>query len=164
MSRRSIAFWGAALLTSLLALQAGAEAGAESGAEPTAQLDAESARRAHRLATDLMSPYCPGRTLADCPSPDAAALRSELRALLDGGVPEQEVRAQLEQRFGGAISGVPRTRLGWVLPGIALVLGALGLAIALHRLLRAPRGGAAQPPVSDPELEAQLDAEIERLR
>jgi cytochrome c-type biogenesis protein CcmH/NrfF len=163
-----MAFWGAALLTSLLALQAGAElgaeSGAESGAEPTAQLDAESARRAHRLASDLMSPYCPGRTLADCPSPDATALRNELRALLDGGVPEQEVRAQLAQRFGGAISGVPRTRLGWVLPGIALVLGALGLAIALHRLLRAPRGGAAEPPVSDPELEAQLDAELERMR
>jgi cytochrome c-type biogenesis protein CcmH/NrfF len=111
-----------------------------------------------------MSPYCPGRTLADCPSPDAAALRRELRNLLDAGVPEKEVRTQLEARFGGAISGVPRTRLGWVLPGIALLLGAVALVLALRRLSRAPRDAAGEPPVSDPELEAQLDAELERLR
>jgi cytochrome c-type biogenesis protein CcmH/NrfF len=160
MSRRSIAVWSAVLLTSFLSLHAGAEA----PAEPPAQLDTESARRAHRLSSDLMSPYCPGRTLADCPSPDAAALRRELRNLLDAGVPEKEVRTQLEARFGGAISGVPRTRLGWVLPGIALLLGAVALVLALRRLSRAPRDAAGEPPVSDPELEAQLDAELERLR
>ena len=27
------------------------------------------------VANELMSPFCPGRTLADCPSPDAASLR-----------------------------------------------------------------------------------------
>ena len=26
------------------------------------------------LANDLMSPFCPGRTLADCPSPQAKSL------------------------------------------------------------------------------------------
>jgi hypothetical protein len=30
---------------------------------------------AYDLPNDLMSPFCPGRSLADCPSPDAASLR-----------------------------------------------------------------------------------------
>jgi hypothetical protein len=40
----------------------------------------------------------------------------------------------------------------------------LALVLALRRLSRAPRDAAGEPPVSDPELEAQLDAELERLR
>ena len=45
----------------------------------------ERARRAYALAGELLSPYCPGRTLADCPSPDAGALREEIRTRIDSG-------------------------------------------------------------------------------
>lgn len=122
----------------------------------------EGARRAHRLTTAVMSPYCPGRTLADCPSPDAAALRKEVRSLLDAGRSEEEVRSLLERQFGDSVIGVPRSLLAWLLPLLALGLGLVGLALALRKLASPPEptdqpgAGSAR----DASLEAELDAEI----
>ena len=126
------------------------------------QLDVEAARRAHRLSTDVMSPFCPGRTLADCPSPDAAALRKEVRALLDAGRSEDEVRSMLERHFGDSVVGVPRSPLAWLLPLLALGLGLVGLAFALRRLAARPEpGGPTEDRTAlDASLEAELDAEI----
>ena len=58
--------------------------GPVNGAE--AETPTEKARAAYALSRELMSPYCPGRTLADCPSPDAAALREEIRDRIEAGV------------------------------------------------------------------------------
>ncbi len=118
----------------------------------------EDARRAHALARDLMSPYCPGRTLADCPSPDAAALRAEIRGLIDAGLDEGAVRARLEQRFGDAVIGVPRSVLGWTLPGLILLAGA---AVLVRVLRRISNGGGPEPdPIDDPELDEDLEREL----
>jgi cytochrome c-type biogenesis protein CcmH len=138
------------LVALLLMLGAGAAAA-------QAVSDPEVARKAHGISSDVMSPYCPGRTLADCPSPNAAALREEVRELLAAGVPEQEVRSRLETRFGDDIVGVPRSLLGWSLPVVALVLGAGGVIVALRRMsTRATPSSAGV----DPDLEAELDREL----
>ncbi len=121
--------------------------------------DTETARRAHAISSDIMSPYCPGRTLADCPSPDAAALRGEVRTLVAQGVSEPEIRARLEAHFGDVVRGVPRSLWGWLLPVVALLLGAVALVVALRRMLRPPPDAAEASPV-DPELEAELDREL----
>jgi cytochrome c-type biogenesis protein CcmH/NrfF len=141
----SIAFAGA-----LLALDARAS-----------EFDSDTARQAHRISQELMSPYCPGRTLSDCPSPDAAALRQEVRERLEAGVPERELRQDLARRYGDALIGVPRGRLGWLLPALLLAAGAGALAFALRRLSR-PRGAAelARDPL-EPEL-AELARELDR--
>ena len=91
-------------------------------------------REAHALSRELMSPYCPGRTLADCPSPDAAAVRREIRTRLAAGETSDQVRAGLEHRFGDAVVGVPRTPLGWILPGLGLLLGIWMLRRAWSRI------------------------------
>jgi cytochrome c-type biogenesis protein CcmH/NrfF len=126
----------------------------------SAELDVEAARRAHRVAASVMSPFCPGRTLADCPSPDAAALRQDVRALLDAGASEEEVRQRLEARFGEEVTALPKSALAWLLPIAILDVGAAALALALVRLARPARVSASLP--LDPALEAALDAEIER--
>jgi cytochrome c-type biogenesis protein CcmH/NrfF len=140
----------AAVVALLLMLGAGSAAG-------QAVSDPEVARQAHGISSDVMSPYCPGRTLADCPSPNAAALREEVRELLTAGVPEAEVRARLEARFGDDIVGVPRSVWGWILPALALMLGAWALIMALRSLSqRSPSEATAV----DPDLEAELDREL----
>ncbi|MFQ5513173.1 MAG: cytochrome c-type biogenesis protein CcmH [Myxococcota bacterium] len=124
------------------------------GAEPASS---ENARRAHAIARDVMSPYCPGRTLADCPSPSAAALREEIRELVDQGVDERTIRERLEARFGDMILGVPRSVLGWVLPGVILALGGAAVMTALRRLSRRP---TTPSPEDDTKLEEELDREL----
>jgi cytochrome c-type biogenesis protein CcmH/NrfF len=94
------------------------------------------ARSAHELARELMSPYCPGRTLEACPSPDALAVREEIRAALRAGEPADSIRKRIEERFGAAVVGLPETPLGRALPVALLALGALALAVALRRLVR----------------------------
>jgi cytochrome c-type biogenesis protein CcmH/NrfF len=108
-----------------------------------------------------MSPYCPGRTLADCPSPDAAVVREEIRARLSRGESEGEVRALLESRFGEDVRGLPRDAFGWTAPIVILVTGAGLLALALRSLSRRDARGSS-PVRASPELERELDAEIHR--
>jgi cytochrome c-type biogenesis protein CcmH/NrfF len=133
---------------------------AAAGVATSAELDVEAARRAHRVASSVMSPFCPGRTLADCPSPDAAALRHDVRALLDAGATEEQVRERLEARFGEEVAAVPRSAFAWLFPVVVLVVGAGAVAVAIARLARPARVSAPAP--LDPALEAALDAEIER--
>jgi cytochrome c-type biogenesis protein CcmH/NrfF len=54
---------------------------------------------AHRIFSELMSPYCPGLMLADCPSPDAFELRAEIRARLAAGDPPAQVKENIRARF-----------------------------------------------------------------
>lgn len=106
-----------------------------------------------------MSPFCPGRTLADCPSPDAAAVREQVRQALAEGADEETIRSELAERYGEVIVGVPRGPAGWSVPVVLLAGGALILAIVLRRV---SRGGNGEPPPPDPEPDADLEAELER--
>lgn len=114
------------------------------------------ARQAHELSRELMSPYCPGRTLADCPSPDAGAVRDEIRESLRGGESVDAIRTRIESRFGAQVIGVPTTTLGWMIPIVALAAGALVLVLALRR---AVSRGAPLPRVSN-DVAARLEQEL----
>ncbi len=131
---------------------------AGSAAAQSEASDSDVARRAHRVAQDVMSPFCPGRTLADCPSPDAQTVREQIRALLVQGVEEQEVRRRLEQTYGDAVVGVPRSALGWALPILILLAGVALLVLVLRRL-SAP--DAAPAPADPADLAAELDRELQ---
>ena len=122
------------------------------------------ARTANEVARDLMSPFCPGRTLADCSSPDAGAIREVIRESLRAGESPEAIRARIEARFGDHVVGVPRERLGWILPILVLIAGAGALVFALRRAVRRP-GAAPAPLPADVEraLARELD-EVERGR
>ena len=119
-------------------------------------LEVQRARAAHELSRELMSPYCPGRTLAECPSPDAGAVREEIRDALRAGEPADAIRARLEARFGERVIGVPTTTLGWMIPILMLVAGAAALVFVLRRALARP---GLQPRVSSDAM-ATLEQEL----
>ena len=118
------------------------------------------ARQANELSRDLMSPFCPGRTLADCSSPDAGAVRQEIRARLAAGEQPDAIRTRIEARFGDHVVGVPRQLLGWLLPILLLVAGAGGLVWVLRRAVQRPAPAAR---ALSPELEARLSRELDDL-
>ncbi|HTO07701.1 MAG TPA: cytochrome c-type biogenesis protein CcmH [Myxococcota bacterium] len=125
---------------------------------PALDPDTERAREANELSRNLMSPFCPGRTIADCSSPDAATVREEIRDALAAGESPDSIRRRIEMRFGDHVIGVPKEGIGWALPIGVLIAGAGLLAVALVRSVQRPR--ATEAPIS-PELERDLARELD---
>src|SRR5690606_19717031 len=100
-----------------------APAGAEAP-RPGSETSGESQRKAQSIARRTMSPFCPGRTLADCPSEHAAAWRREIQVMLDEGRTAQEIQEEFERRAGGDLSGSPNRAAGY---GLSLGLAAASL-------------------------------------
>jgi cytochrome c-type biogenesis protein CcmH/NrfF len=127
-----------------------------------AESEEDSARRALQLSSSIMSPFCPGRALTDCPSPDAGALREEIRALLGSGMGEDAIRAELRRRYGNVVTPEPTSGWGWVLPASILLVGMALLGYALLRLSRGRAGEALSRPASTPagDLEAEIDRDL----
>lgn len=126
---------------------------------------------AYAMTHDLMSPYCPGRTLAECPSPQADELRLWILTQAAAGASQEEVEAALYERFGDEILSAPRPE-GWglaayVVPVLGFILGGIVVWFALQRMVKS-RPGAAAPspaapaprPTSDAELERRLEEEL----
>jgi cytochrome c-type biogenesis protein CcmH/NrfF len=82
---------------------------------------------ANDIASNVMSPFCPGVTLHDCPSAEAQALRDRIERWARQGLSEDQILDSLEANYGAAIRSTPPAGdggwLAWALPGTALVLG-----------------------------------------
>lgn len=120
------------------------------------------------VAKEIMSPYCPGATLHDCPSQNAIELRDEIAGWAADGMTKAEIIARLEEEYGPSIRAVPRAEgsglFAWLLPGLAIALGgAVGYTL-LKRWTAAGSGEApAGPEVSD-EDRASVERELNKLR
>lgn len=122
---------------------------------------------AYNLAAELLSPYCPGRTLADCPSQDAQTLRVWLITQAAAGRSRADVEAELVDRFGEEILAAPPTRgfglTAYVVPVAAFGLGGLLVAVFLRRqTLRAPARDAGSAAPLDPEMERVVEEDLGR--
>jgi cytochrome c-type biogenesis protein CcmH/NrfF len=112
------------------------------GDEPRAAAAASTApeeleREAEAIARSIMSPFCPGRTVSACPN--AGPWREDIRKWVAEGVDPIEIRQRLADRVPEHnLMGVPKNRLGWVLP-VGLGVLALGILIFLLRYLVGPR-------------------------
>lgn len=92
-----------------------------------AQEDVE--QNARELYSEIISPFCPGRALKDCPSSPAEELRKEIRTDLERGRTKDEILNKLVERFDRSIRAVPQLagvgHLAWYLPIAFFVLGLL---------------------------------------
>jgi cytochrome c-type biogenesis protein CcmH/NrfF len=124
-------------------------------------------KAANEIFGSVMSPFCPGMTLATCPSSQAADLRTEIRSRLAAGATKDEVIDQLYAVWGEDVLGpVPTGRFGvlaWLVPGAAIVLGAIVLALWLRSSSRRYGAAATQPADLSPEAKERLERELSQL-
>lgn len=161
VSRKSSVFGG--FVASVLLLVAGA---------------ASAEGYAYDLAGELMSPYCPGRTVASCPSPQASELIQWIQVQEAGGASKQEVVEMLIERFGEEILGAPPaegiTLWAYIFPVAGFVVGGGIAVVVLRRLVvggtKDGEGTPARPTDSsssasavastDDEFSRQVEAEL----
>ena len=126
----------------------------------------DSATLARTLESELMSPFCPGLLLSDCPSPNAAVLRTEITSRIGRGEAPSAITDDLVARYGAQILGSPPAEgfglLLWiVVPAVALVSG-VTLILALLHGGTSPAGGnghldALNAPVPTPQRRRRLE-------
>ena len=119
---------------------------------------------AYKLPNQLMSPFCPGRTLSACTSPQAEDLRLWLIVQEASGRSREDVEAELFERYGDVLRAAPRAEgfglTAYVFPVIAFLAGGVVVVVFLRRQTRAAATPepSSQPP--DPELERIIDQEL----
>jgi cytochrome c-type biogenesis protein CcmH len=122
---------------------------------------------ADQIFTELMSPFCPGLTLADCPSPNAFDLRGEIRRRLEAGESRQAIERELVTKYGVQIladpSDTPIGRVVWGVPMGVAAAAALGLAWFVRRATRVAQVERAVAGGADAETARRLDEELRDL-
>ena len=109
---------------------------------------------AYDLAGELMSPFCPGRTVASCPSPQATELIQWMAMQEAAGATREEVIAILVEKHGEEILGAPPasgiTLWAYVFPVLGFVAFG-GIAGLVLRRIVAP-GARGLAPAFAPEV------------
>ncbi len=119
---------------------------------------------AYKLPNQLMSPFCPGRTLSACTSPQADDLRMWLIVQEASGRSREDVEAELFERYGDVLRPAPLAEgfglTAYVFPVIAFLAGGVVVVVFLRRQTRAAAHPEPSSLVSDPELERVIDQEL----
>lgn len=129
--------------------------------------ESSSVERAEKISSEIMSPYCPGRTLASCPSDNARELRAEIAKWFDQGYSETAVHNQLQMLYGVEVFGVPEKRgvglLGWYAPAIFVIAGLALVYLFLKRGMKfLARSGKQKTKSIAPEKKEQIEQELEK--
>jgi cytochrome c-type biogenesis protein CcmH len=112
--------------------------------------------------------YCPTchTTLDQSSSPVANRMRDFIRARIAAGDTKSEIKRMLVEDFGEQVLASPPKRgfnlLAWVIPPVAVLVGAVVLGVLA---VRWSRGRVAQPAAAapDPALDRRIDDELARL-
>jgi hypothetical protein len=125
---------------------------------------------AQDIAAEMPSPYCPGRSIASCPTQAARELEDDILGLAKQGKDREQIEAVLVDRFGAQTMGQAHSPVVLVGIGLASVVALAAIIHAGRTWLRkpvvAPALATATGTTSDaaaPSLEGVSRAELDRL-
>ena len=109
---------------------------------PTYDVDS---RRAQKLADELKSPFCPGKTLKSCTSPNAARVRREIQDMVKQGLSNEEIIRQLKathDRDDFSVTNPDQPAYTIFLPFLPFVI----LTVAMLMIIRRWQRGRPETP------------------
>jgi cytochrome c-type biogenesis protein CcmH/NrfF len=122
---------------------------------------------ANDISSKVVSPYCPGVTLHDCPSAAAVELRTKIQSWIEDGASKEAVLDRLEQEYGTTINAAPAPDgtgiWAYVLPAVALI-GGLGLVVLLVRRWTDKGGGTPPSRTLTRDERTRLESELSAFR
>jgi cytochrome c-type biogenesis protein CcmH len=152
----------AALLAVVLALTLNRVASAQ-GPTPT---DDE----VNRIAKQLYCPVCESTPLDVCPTEACRQWRDLIRTMLAEGKSEAEIKQYFVEHYGARVLAEPPNRLAsYLVPGIAILLGALLLARGFQMWLKPvktdiePADAEREATSADPYI-ARLEEELKKQK
>ena len=99
--------------------------------------------RALRLQHQLACPVCDGQSVFDSNSSQSAAIRADIPRRIAAGQSDAEIRAYYVTRYSEKILETPSNSglgiVAWGLPALFLILGAVGIVVAVRRWSNTPR-------------------------
>jgi cytochrome c-type biogenesis protein CcmH/NrfF len=123
---------------------------------------------ANWIARNIMSPYCPGVTLHDCPSSEAIAMRTRIEGWAEDGMSRTAIMDRLVDEFGPSIRAAPPTEgaglLAWILPGLAVIAGGAIAYLAARRWNARPPPEVAPASALSDDDRNRLDADLRQVR
>ena len=125
---------------------------------------------ANDISERVMSPFCPGVTLHDCPSDSAVALRDRITAMAEDGFTSDQIMSALEREYGDTIRAEPlksgRGLIAWILPALAAIVAISVAWVLMRKWATVPETPAGYDPDVHitPVDRRRLDAELDRLR
>jgi cytochrome c-type biogenesis protein CcmH len=154
----------AATLVAIVALAA-APAGALGGTAPAVQPKTT----LPDVEDEVMCPIC-GTALNLSASPQADRERTFIRRQIAAGKTKGQIEDELVAQYGTRVLAEPPKSgfdlTAWLVPGAAILLAAVAIALGLWRWRRAARGGDGPPatggPPIDPADSERLDADLAR--
>jgi cytochrome c-type biogenesis protein CcmH/NrfF len=153
------------LLVALAAfvLQMGPAFGQSSRGGGAARTPGEVSNIVEELSQELYSPYCPGKTIAMCPSGGAAELRREIQRLAREGKSKAEIKQVILDEHGEKYRiETPPEEDHYPLIGI-IVAGLLVCIAAVYLLSRDPDEDESVP-AEDEDWDEEDEAYLEALR
>jgi len=116
---------------------------------------------------EVMSPFCPGRTLSACSSGQADTLRMWILVQEAAGRSQEDVHEELLAKYGDVVLSAPRAKgfgvTAYALPALFFLGGGLIVVVFLKRQTRSAREAAATAATTaplDPEIERAIDEEL----
>ena len=128
-------------------------------------------KEASKVFHSLMSPYCPDKLIANCPSSKAAEMREDIRERIAAGESAADIREELVSMYGETVRAAPRARgfnlLVWVLPPLAVLVGAILSVVWLRKrsvpILVDAESASRPTPAIDDEARERLEEELRRM-
>jgi len=156
--RRNIAALVAALCLFIAPAIGLAQTTAGSG-EPS---QGEVSRMTTQLSDEIYSPFCPGKTLSMCPSPNAAKVRRDIQRMAREGKSKDEIKKEVLAVYGEEFRIVEPPPQDNVMLLLAIVLGlviAISAVVFLTRR-RNTAGGSSDAPKKE-STSADVDADVD---
>ncbi len=156
---------GVLAASTALAISSGSVIAQETADQEAAAIETN----ASHIFNTVMSPFCPGRLIANCPSPAAAELQKKIRGQLAQGATSEEITSDLYATYGDEIRSMPEAKgfglLAWTVPGAFFVVVGVFLAVWIRSTARK---GALPAGTDTEELDAEsaalLEEELEKVR
>jgi cytochrome c-type biogenesis protein CcmH/NrfF len=109
------------------------------------------------------SPFCPGLTLAACPSSQAIELRATVARMVDQGRTNRQINGWLAANYPARILGT-HSPVAWLMPAAAVLAGLIVVAAVMLRRPGPGADGDRSPlPAISPGDSARLAADIRRF-